>query len=190
MNVKLKFWHPISLIATFFGLGKIPVAPGTFGTLGGLLLAYLNFKIMNSFFHNYDPAVKFLGSDMPLIIIFVFEFVIGTICAHIYAKNHTKDDPKEVVIDEVMGYLLVINIISPKLILIALHYHSEIEVLLTKCAILITISFGVFRLFDILKPWPISWCDKNIKGGFGIMFDDILAGLLAGFLSYHIANFI
>ena len=53
-------------------------------------------------------------------------------------------------------------------------------------AILYFFAFLLFRLFDILKPWPISWVDKNVKGGFGILLDDLIAGLLAGGIIYVI----
>ena len=52
----------------------------------------------------------------------------------------------------------------------------------------ILLAFVLFRIFDILKPWPISWCDKNLHGGLGIMFDDVLAGLAAGGLMWLIVD--
>ena len=53
----------------------------------------------------------------------------------------------------------------------------------------ILLGFVLFRLFDILKPWPISWCDKHVHGGFGIMLDDVLAGVLAWASLYAIVHF-
>ncbi len=52
----------------------------------------------------------------------------------------------------------------------------------------IVLAFILFRVFDILKPWPISWCDNHLKGGFGIMFDDVLAGLAAGGVMWFIVS--
>ena len=70
------------------------------------------------------------------------------------------EDPKQVVIDEIAGQWLVLLIVPPG----ALEY---------------ALGFVLFRIFDIFKPWPVSWADRTIKGGFGVMLDDILAALYA-----------
>jgi phosphatidylglycerophosphatase A len=93
----------------------------------------------------------------------VFIFFTGWWSTKIYLDRTGKSDPGEVVIDEVAGLWL------------ALHAADTGPVL-------IILAFLLFRLFDIWKPWPISWLDKSVKGAFGVMIDDVLAGLFAAFL--------
>ena len=71
------------------------------------------------------------------------------------------------VIDEVVGQWLTLSLIYPDV-----RYYA--------------IAFVAFRLFDIIKPWPVSWLDRNVKGGLGIMVDDVAAGIYAGVFSYVI----
>lgn len=87
-------------------------------------------------------------------------FAIGTYATKIYLEKTGKSDPGEVVVDEVAGQWIPLLIAGTDPLLYAL-------------------SFVFFRLFDIWKPWPIRWMDKNIKGAFGVMIDDIAAGILA-----------
>ena len=82
-------------------------------------------------------------------------------------KDSDSEDHESIVIDEAAGMLLALTFVSRDVI--------------TYLAV-----FLIFRLFDILKPWPISWADENLKGGFGIVFDDLIAGLLAGGIIYSI----
>jgi phosphatidylglycerophosphatase A len=70
------------------------------------------------------------------------------------------DDPKEVVIDEVAGQLLCLSVVAPGW----LAYAA---------------GFALFRLFDIVKPWPVGWCDRTVKGALGVMLDDVLAAVYA-----------
>lgn len=91
-------------------------------------------------------------------------FVLGTWATQQYLKHvAANSDPKEVVIDEVAGQTLALALLAPTL----MGY---------------VIGFMLFRLFDVLKPWPIRWFDKNIKGAMGVMLDDMLAGLFAALL--------
>lgn len=98
----------------------------------------------------------------------LFSYVAVTVIAFIagiwfcqQAVNWLKqEDPSSVVWDEFVGYWVT---------MIAAPTGWQ----------WILIGFVLFRFFDILKPWPISWCDKNLHGGFGIMFDDVVAGLMA-----------
>jgi phosphatidylglycerophosphatase A len=88
-------------------------------------------------------------------------FVVGVVVSNRYmAEQCTTHDPKEVVIDEVCGMWMVLAFVPPTWLGYA-------------------VAFALFRLFDIVKPWPISWVDKHVKGGFGVMVDDVLAALLA-----------
>ena len=87
-------------------------------------------------------------------------FALGWWSSSLYARASGENDPSSVVIDEVFGLALVMTLIP------------------TTIAAWIA-GFLLFRFFDILKPFPIGWCDRHLKGGFGIMFDDGLAALLA-----------
>ena len=97
--------------------------------------------------------------NTALIVAALLSFIIGVVATDRYmAESNLQGDPKEVVIDEVSGMWLVL---------------AFVPMTLTGYAI----AFILFRFFDILKPWPISWADKHIKGGFGVMFDDTLAAV-------------
>ena len=90
---------------------------------------------------------------------------VGVWAADVYAKEIGDDDPGAVVIDEVAGQWLTLALAAP---LDALFYAA---------------GFLLFRVFDILKPWPVNWADDQLKGGLGIMADDIIAaGYAAGVL--------
>ena len=85
----------------------------------------------------------------------------------IHQKTNKDKDPNYIVIDELVGQLLVLSIVP----LDWIYFFA---------------AFILFRIFDIYKPWPISWADKRISNGFGIMFDDILAGGYAAAILYSI----
>ena len=144
-----------SLFVTMFGLGKIRFMPGTFGSLATtIFLFYL--------FHSLD-----ISSNIILIgwiIIFIYSF---------YAvSTHTQDsknkDPGEIIIDEFLGQSIPI-------------YLYEISHGTTKenseAIIYYVLFFLLFRYFDIVKPFPVSFFDKNFKNSFGVIMDDICAGL-------------
>ena len=141
------------LLITFFTIGKIKYAPGTIASLITCLLFLSLIEIFNILF--------FL---MLTLIIF---------CYSIFAINNSfgefnSEDPQEIVIDEVVGQmmpLLAIPIYETLYPLPKLYYCVA--------------AFLLFRLFDILKPYPVNYVDNNVKGSLGIMFDDILAGLYA-----------
>ena len=101
-----------------------------------------------------------LGGSPILAIATVIVFFIGWWASARIVRTDGLEDPSWVVIDEVAGQWLTLLFTPPSL----LGYAA---------------GFALFRLFDIWKPWPISWCDREIKGGLGIMVDDVLAGLLA-----------
>lgn len=168
----IAFWHPASLIATVFGIGKIPFASGTFGSLA----AYPIFFVMVYYFTHAAHSLAFIIMISTLILLILF--IAGTISAHIYAVKSKKDDPKAVVIDEVVGQLLTLYLTFPLCIMFSegpgAHTQAWVVLLIASVG-----PFLLFRLFDIVKPWPISWCDQNIKGGIGIMLDDILAAVMA-----------
>lgn len=141
-------------IATVCYSGCIKYAPGTMGTSVSAILSVI--------LHSFG-----LGYRVYITITF-FSFFIGWLTSSIYSKRTKSDDPKEVVIDELCGYFLSLSLTT--------IYLPNINAYL-----LMLLNFILFRFFDILKPFPISFVDKNIKGGFGIMLDDVLAGLMSSF---------
>jgi phosphatidylglycerophosphatase A len=113
------------------------------------------------------------GGVLALAIFALATFVIGCIVSHIYCKRTATEDASEIVIDEVSGISFLLCSVSPNL----LAYF---------------VCFIVFRIFDMWKPWPISWFDARVKGGIGVMLDDFIAAglplLLIGIASsacYH-----
>ena len=135
---------------TFFGLGRAPFAPGTFGTLGGVALAVLALALPSGW--TLHTALALLAGGM-----FLTGIALGN-----RAEKRGKQDPGEFVWDEVAGYLVT---------LVGHDLHA-------RPVLALGAAFVAFRLFDILKPWPVSTCDR-MGGGLGIMLDDIVAGLYA-----------
>ena len=137
------------IFVSFFLIGKIKYAPGTFASLVTCILFLLLANIFNFF-------ILFL---ITLIILFYSFIAINNLF-----KEFNSDDPQEIVIDEVVGQmlpLLAIPIYETLYPLPSIYYYIS--------------SFLLFRLFDIWKPYPINYIDNNVKGSFGIMFDDIFA---------------
>lgn len=110
--------------------------------------------------------MHYLGAHAVLYFAIAIS-LIGIFVADNYAKQLKKSDPGSVVIDEVAGQAITLLVAGTNLWLYAL-------------------GFVLFRLFDITKPWPVSWADQKVKGGLGIMLDDILAGALAGLILWVI----
>ncbi len=143
-----------TLFVTMFGLGKLPKIPGTFGSLATVITLYILFHILN-----LSSNLIFIG----LIIILIFSFI--AVATHIkYSENK---DPKEVIIDEFIGqsipiYLYEISHGTEKSSYEAIIFYS--------------ICFILFRFFDIVKPFPVSYFDKNFKNSFGVIMDDVCAG--------------
>ena len=93
-------------------------------------------------------------------VVLLLLFALGVWCCDVCAKNLGVHDHPGIVWDEVVGYLITMAAVP-------------------QTFLWVVAGFAVFRLFDILKPWPISWVDRNVHGGLGIMLDDVLAGVLA-----------
>lgn len=141
MNLK----HPSTLIATWFGAGLLPKAPGTWGALAALPFA---------------AAFKQWFSIYVFVIATIAVFLIGVWACERYIQYLQVDDPSSAVIDEVAAQWLVLWFLPLNIWIYAL-------------------AFILFRGFDILKPWPVSWMDQHLKGGFGTMIDDIVAAIYA-----------
>ena len=144
-----------SLLVTMFGLGKIRFMPGTLGSLATTIFLFYLFHTLN------------ISSDMILIgwiIIFIYSF---------YAvSTHTKDnknkDPGEIIIDEFLGQSIPIYLYEIS--------HGTIKEI-NEAIIYYGLFFILFRYFDIMKPFPVNFFDKNFKNSFGVIMDDICAGL-------------
>ena len=98
--------------------------------------------------------------------LYLLMFVVGCKVCSDYAKELGEDDPSVIVWDEIVGYCFSLLFLPVSLVTLLA-------------------AFVLFRLFDILKPWPISVVQRKVKGGFGIMLDDVIAGIAANF-SLHV----
>ena len=143
-----------TLFVTMFGLGKIPKIPGTFGSLATVIILYIFFHILN------------LSSIIILIfIIIIFIYSFSAISA--YTKDNENKDPKEVIIDEFIGQSIPIYLYEIS--------HGT-EKLPNEAIIFYGVCFILFRFFDIAKPFPVNFFDKNFKNSFGVIMDDVCAG--------------
>lgn len=143
-NVKITIKTPMQFIASGFGSGCAPVAPGTFGTLASI------------------PVWILLSFSSPItyaVVVFAI-FILGCYVSEKASQEMGVHDHGGIVIDEFVGYFITMFLVP----------LSWVNILL---------GFILFRLFDVLKPWPIKVLDRQVKGGFGIMIDDVLAGFMA-----------
>jgi phosphatidylglycerophosphatase A len=138
------------LVATFFGAGFSPVAPGTVGSLAALPLAFalLHMEVVSA----------------TLIVIGLY--FLGLWSANQLERVSGQHDAQMIVIDEVVG--LCVNAL-----LLNWWFLGAADPYL-----LMLLSFLSFRLFDVVKPWPIGWIDRTVGGGFGVMIDDLVAALM------------
>lgn len=143
----------IESVVTVGGLGRLPKAPGTFGTLAGLPLAYGLSQVGPHFY--LVACVVLLGFS-----IFACE---------LHERQIARHDAQHIVIDEVVGYLIAFAWLPQT-------WQSLLA------------AFVVFRFFDILKPYPISVLDQKVKGGLGVMIDDVAAGLAANIVLQALAS--
>ena len=143
-----------TLFVTMFGLGKVPKIPGTFGSLATVIILYIFFHILE-----FSSNIILIG----LIIIFIFSF--SAVATHI--KNKENKDPKEVIIDEFIGQSIPIYLYEIS--------HGTIKSS-DEALIFYGVCFILFRFFDIAKPFPVNYFDKNYKNSFGVIMDDVCAG--------------
>ena len=144
----------IFLFVTILGLGKIKFIPGTFGSLATTIILYNLFHVLN-FSSN---TILFI-----LIIIFIYSFY----AVSSYIKNSVNKDPSEIIIDEFLGQSIPIYLYEIS--------HGTIKES-SEAIIYYGLFFILFRYFDIVKPFPVGFFDKNFKNSFGIIMDDICAG--------------
>ncbi len=143
------------LFVTLFGIGKISKIPGSIASLVTIFFLFFIFHIIN-----IDPNV--------VLILIIIIFFVSLYAINIFIKNLDDKDPKEVVIDEFIGQSIPVSLYE-----IAHNTDKETFEIITYYFIM----FVLFRIFDITKPYPVSYYDKNFKNSFGIIMDDICAGL-------------
>jgi len=143
------------LFVTLFGIGKIKRIPGSFASLATTLSLFF-------LFHRLNVSANIVLTSVIII------FIISLYSVNIFIKNLTNKDPKEVVIDEFIGQSIPICLYE-----VAHEGPKETGQVLTYYFIM----FILFRIFDIVKPYPASYFDKNFKNSFGVIMDDVCAGL-------------
>ena len=140
---------------TMFGIGYIKKIPGTVSSFVTVVFLFI-------YFHYFELSKNYFLLILSLIFIYSF------IAVNLYIKDKDNKDPKEVVIDEFIGqsvpiYLYEISHGTDKTFNESIYIYFVI--------------FILFRLFDIKKPFPVSYFDKNFKNSFGVVMDDVIAGL-------------
>ena len=143
------------LFVTLFGIGKLKKIPGSYASLVTTIFLFFLFHIFN------------ISANIVLISIILI-FFISLYAVNIFIKDLDNKDPKEIVIDEFIGQSIPICLYE-----IAHVGTKETSQILT----FYFIMFILFRIFDIVKPYPVSYYDKNFKNSFGVIMDDVCAGL-------------
>ena len=147
------------MFVTFFGIGKIKYASGTFASLITAIILFYCFHILN------------LSNQLIFytwLAIFIYSFY--AVSKHI--KNNDDKDPKEIVIDEVIGQSIPLYMYETA--------HGSIKDL-QEAILFYLYIFILFRFFDIKKPFPVNYFDKKFKNSFGVIFDDVVAGFYVVF---------
>ena len=151
------------LLVTAGGLGSAPRAPGTVGTLGGVVLG--------------APIVCLLSAPGTQVAVLAglaaILLLAGSLTTAYSLRAFRVKDPSPFVLDEVVGYLVTLALMVP-------FWGAS-------ALLLFAVAFGLFRFFDILKPWPVGPAER-LPGAVGIMADDVVAGLLAGAVGIGLAH--
>ena len=151
----------ISIFTTLFGIGYSPIAPGTIGSIFSIIFLYFLIKFVSYIF---------------LVIIFLIIFFTSLKLIEKYSNLLKSHDSSSIVIDEFLGIFLIIL------------FYDYLK--FTNDFIMFLLILILFRFFDILKIFPINWVDKNIKNSFGVVLDDLLAGVYSIIVLYSINVFI
>jgi phosphatidylglycerophosphatase A len=144
-RARLRRSEPAVWLATWFGSGLLPVAPGTWASLAALPCAAL---------------LVWLGGPLLVLLASAALFPLGMWAADAYMAATRVHDPPAIVIDEVVGQWLTLALVPVDPVLYAL-------------------GFLLFRICDVLKPWPANFVDRAVTGGFGVMLDDVVAAVYA-----------
>ena len=151
----------ISIFTTLFGIGYSPIAPGTIGSIFSIVFFYF--------------LIKFVSYSF-LVIIFLIILFTSLKLIEKYSNLLKSHDSSTIVIDEFLGIFLIILFYD------YLKFANDF--------IMFLLILILFRFFDILKIFPINWVDKNIKNSFGVVLDDLLAGVYSIIVLYSINVFI
>ena len=151
----------ISIFTTLFGIGYSPIAPGTIGSIFSIVFLYF--------------LIKFVSYSF-LVIIFLIILFTSLKLIEKYSNLLKSHDSSTIVIDEFLGIFLIIL------------FYDYLK--FTNDFIMFLLILILFRVFDILKIFPIIWVDKNIKNSFGVVLDDLLAGVYSIIVLYSINVFI
>ena len=146
-------------LAVWFGAGLSPVAPGTAGSLAALPCGV---------------ALLWAGGAWGWLLLGLAALLLlplGAWAAAHYDRQAGEHDAGAIVVDEVAGQWIALLPVAPTAVSGSVWWQ-------------IALAFGLFRLFDIVKPWPAGWIDRRIGGGWGVMADDVAAGLYAGALTW------
>ena len=154
------------LVSTFFGYGYLTKIPGTIASAVTVVFLYIAYEVLG-----YND-LKFS------IIFFILLFFYSFYAVKDSEVEFDNKDPRQIVIDEVLGQSM------PIILLLYLNQTNQINI---SIEIYYIFSFIFFRFFDILKPFPVNYFDKNYKNYFGIIMDDIIAGLYSMILIYLIS---
>ena len=158
---KFKMIRISKIFSTLFFLGYVRWAPGTVGSIASLIIII--------FLSN-------LISNIQLIALFIVLSILAIKLINIYSKSINKNDAREIIIDEFLGIYLII--------IFSQNFNSFNEILK------IFLILILFRFFDIVKPFPANWIDKNMKSSYGILLDDIIAGIYTIIVLFLINVFI
>ncbi|QOI11313.1 phosphatidylglycerophosphatase A [Blochmannia endosymbiont of Colobopsis nipponica] len=152
MKKKIQLFSLFHLLATVFGIGKIPYMPGS---IASLLAIFVWLSLISYSYYLY-------------LFTLIFFLIFGCYCCHKTSKHIGVHDHQSIVLDEFIGMWIALAGVPTS------HWYC------------LALSFFLFRILDICKPWPINWLDKVMKGGIGIMIDDIAAGMLTSVILYVI----
>jgi phosphatidylglycerophosphatase A len=148
-----------TIVASVFGIGYFAVAPGTIMSAVAIPLAIL---------------IAQHGGGIGLLAASLIVLVIGILACADHVRETGRQDPSECVIDELAGQWLACAFAMFTFGGLIPTDHISLPAF--------ALAFVLFRLFDIWKPWPVSWADEQLSGGIGVMTDDMIAGLMAGIL--------
>ena len=138
------------IFVSIFFIGYIKFAPGTWGSLASILILF--------------PVIKYLSLSLEIfVIVLIILFFISNFFINYYSNFTNSQDSKKIVIDELLGIFTIL-----------IFYDF---IFISNDFLTLLIIFIIFRIFDILKIFPANYIDKNFKNGYGVILDDIIAGI-------------